>query len=152
MQINVDSAQNQTFRFTCIHLRSGMVSTCCTCVVKLPFKACLHWAPVKGEGTYGWWLRLNGQLPPRWVAVEGVCPPTSCFLCIAMATWCICMPQTLVLLLTWLQHSDSWMHIRVCTHTLDPKAATVGDYQQRKWVLKCLSPTHTALEQKKMCG
>lgn len=75
-------------------------------------------------------------------------PPTSCFLQVAMATWCVCMPQTLVWLLTWLLCSDSWMHIRACTNTLDPKAATVGDYQQRKWLLKCLSPTHAALDQK----
>lgn len=41
-------------------------------------------------------------------------------------------------------------HKSVHTHTLNPKAATVGDYEERKWLLKCLSPTHIALDREKV--
>lgn len=45
---------------------------------------------------------------------------------------------------------DAHRSIRAHTSTLNPKAATAGDYRERKWLLKCLSPTHTALDREKV--
>lgn len=142
---------NLKFRLSCIHLPSGMWDTCCTPVASCPVRRV--YTELKWKG------RTHTVTGCIWMdscscdeLLQKNLPPASCFLRVATAMWCICMPQTLLLLLTWLLHADSWMHIRACTHTLDPKAATVGDYQQRKWLLKCLSPTHTALDPKNTCG
>lgn len=127
------------------------------------WEACLQWSRAWGSGgeearTRTWsWSRLNGQLL-RWVATANLPPPPDFLFPVCshgyttrLRASSVCAYADLAVALWFITFLvDAHRSIRAHTSTLNPKAATAGDYRERKWLLKCLSPTHTALDREKV--